>query len=299
MLYHCPECNRVVSSTVAICPQCLKKIKPVTFPEEVDVELQEKASLRAKLCKSSGIISLILCCLPLFLIPLILSILELKAIKKGKAPKIGYAYAKTGMQLGIIATIVFGILALIGGPAFWGGMRVAEVSRIKGEQNSISIGLEAYFSEHNTYPLPDEPRAEIRGSYKTDGTYAAEGGIIPKILTTPIAYVTALPRDPFRLKGKGYYGFGSGPGKVNLIGTDNGKYLSDGGKPVLGTKGWIITSYGPDKIDGKSGIKEGSILREEVEWTDMDATQPLITSGFTYDPTNGTNSPGDLWRRGP
>jgi hypothetical protein len=173
------------------------------------------------------------------------------------------------------------------------------VSRAKGEHNMLATGLEAYYLDNKTYPMADEPRTRDSKSYENDGTYASDGGIIPKILTTPIDYLTALPRDPFRLKGKGYYGFGSGPGKVNLIGTDNGKYLSKGGKPVLGTKGWIVTSYGPDKVDGNSGIKSGSMLREEVEWTDIDITQPLYTKGLTYDPTNGIISPGDIWRRGP
>ncbi|MFB3896331.1 MAG: hypothetical protein ACE14V_08520 [bacterium] len=278
----------------------MKKVKPITFPEEVDSESQEKASRRAKLSKITGIISLVLCCIPLFFIPLILSILELRAIKKGKAPKAGDSDAFNGLALGITSLIVFGLCVLIGSPGFFGSIRRSQISRAIGESRMVELGLEAYFADHNTYPLPDEPRTQKRGSYKNDGTYATDGGIIPKILTTPIAYITALPRDPFRLKGKGYYGFGSGPGKVNLIGTDNGKYLSEGGKPVLVTKGWIITSYGPDKVDGNSGIKSGSILREEVAWTDnIDTTQPLVTSGFTYDPTNGTNSPGDLWRRGP
>ncbi|MDI6784099.1 MAG: hypothetical protein QME64_08410 [bacterium] len=174
----------------------------------------------------------------------------------------------------------------------------------------IATALEAYFIDNNCYPSPGRPSFREPGSYLGEGSYAQEGGIVPFALTTPIAYITTLPHDPFRKNGRGYYGYGGGPGLTGA-----------GGKPTIDDKdhdysgiwpsqGWIITSYGPDVVDGTLGYPNGQSLREELCWSDSysrdypdlmqcDSTHPLATSGLTYDPTNGTTSPGDVWRRGP
>lgn len=280
----CPKCNTQIEEDKVVCSHCGWENK------EGIAQLILLKPTRAKKGFRLGLVSFIIWILIFVIIPgdfwisvpltaiiiliqsisipsIILSIKDLIAIHKKRVDKSGRKYAIAGLCLGGISaylllnvTVLFIISITVGLPEEIRSL----VSKAKGEQNMVATGLEAYFNDHNTYPVADEPRRREPNSYKTGGTYATEGGIIPQILTTPIAYLTALPRDPFRLKGKGYYGFGSGAGKVNLIGTDNGKYLSDGGKPVLGTKGWIITSYGPDKIDGNSGIHGGSILREEV-----------------------------------
>jgi hypothetical protein len=316
----CPKCGTQIEEGKVICSHCGWESK------ENIAQLLFLKPKRAKKGFKLGLISFVIWILIFVIIPgdfwisvpltaviiliqlisipsIILSIKDLVAIHKKRVDKSGRKYAIAGLCLGGFSayllfniTVLFIISVTVGLPEETRSF----VSKAKGEQNMLATGLEAYYIEHNTYPMADEPRTREPKSYVNDGTYASDGGIIPKILTTPIAYLSALPHDPFKLKGKGYYGFSSGPGPVNLIGTDNGKYLSEGGKPVLGTKGWIITSYGPDKVDGNSGIKFGSILREEAEWTDnIDTTQPLATKGLTYDPTNGTLSPGDVWRRGP
>jgi hypothetical protein len=323
----CPKCNIQIEEGKSICPHCGNTISI----NNTGTEILVPPSSRAITCQKYGLISIsinlidfVILSITLYLgiseiaffallfIPIgiglalgtiICGIIELVAINRKKSTKLGRKYVIQGIVLGLVSIFlfVFFFTFLAESLLYNGFLNIrSKVSQAKGEQNMIATGLEAYYLDNKTYPMADEPRSREPKSYENDGTYASEGGIIPKILTTPIAYLTALPRDPFKLRGKGYYGYGSGRGPVNLIGTDNGKYLSEGGKPVLGTKGWIITSYGPDKVDGNSGIKSGAILREEVEWTDnIDTTQPLINKGLTYDPTNGIISPGDIWRRGP
>ena len=142
------------------------------------------------------------------------------------------------------------------------GQDRSTTARAKSEQQSIATALEAYFMDNNSYPLPD---------------YDSEGKPIqPHILTTPIAYLTSIFHDPYKNKGKGIYEYGCDK-----------------------DKDWIITSYGPDRVDGNSKVKNGGPLLEEKAWSDKSLGFSLEGSGLTYDPSNGMRSAGDIWRRGP
>ncbi|MDI6784100.1 MAG: hypothetical protein QME64_08415 [bacterium] len=132
------------------------------------------------------------------------------------------------------------------------------MSLIKGEQKMVATGLDAYYKEHKTYPLPD---------YDTLGN-----PVVPHSLTTPVVYITALPFDPFSGKKKQGYHYFAGPA------LDSTKTY------------WIITSNGPDK---KSDLDISKYNPADQFWKN------LIVAPGTYDPTNGTTSMGDIWRRGP
>ncbi|MFB3895145.1 MAG: prepilin-type N-terminal cleavage/methylation domain-containing protein [bacterium] len=215
----------------------------------------------------------------------------------------------------LIVVAIIAILAAIAIPNFLAAQTRSKVSRAKGEQNMLATGLEAYFIDANVYPSPG--RGEFYPPESRDGTpgYGAgeDGGLVPYGLTTPISYITSVPRDPFKKNGRGYYEYGGGPGYsggagsavAGAIGTDR-NYSG-----IWPASGWIVTSYGPDVVDGNTGAGTGAgDLREESCWIDSygmgspdfmqcDNANPLATSGKTYDPTNGTTSSGDLWRRGP
>jgi prepilin-type N-terminal cleavage/methylation domain-containing protein len=213
----------------------------------------------------------------------------------------------------LIVVAIIAILAAIAIPNFLAAQTRSKVSRAKGEQNMLATGLEAYFIDANVYPSPG--RGEFYPPEAGDGTagYAAgnDGGLVPEALTTPVSYITAVPRDPFKKNGRGYYEYGGGPGISGGGGaaTINQATLNFSG--IWPASGWIVTSYGPDVVDGNTGAGTGAgDLREESAWSDSysrsapdnmlcDNGNPLNTSGFTYDPTNGTTSAGDVWRRGP
>jgi hypothetical protein len=61
---------------------------------------------------------------------------------------------------------------------------------------------------------------------------------------------------------------------------------------------WVITSYGPDEVDGNSSLKGGKPLDETIAWSDDMLGFKLNSSGLNYDVTNGITSPGDIYRRG-
>ncbi|MFB3895926.1 MAG: hypothetical protein ACE14V_06445 [bacterium] len=308
----CRKCEVEIQEGYKFCPNCGKSTK-----------LPEPASQRSKYVVAFGIVNIVCVALiyvamknwsdPIGLLliyliatPLafILGIIELiRCIIKKK-----YSTSFYIAILGIVITIFANIFLWVVMPKIL--RKGAFNSRAKGDQNMLATGLEAYFIDFNCYPAPGRPSFRGSGTYRGDGSFAEDGGIIPVCLTTPVAYITTLPHDPYKLDRRGYYGYGGGPGQNNAAGRpviDNPKIDSSGIQPK---SGWIVTSYGPDKVDGNLSIQGGQMLREELCWSDSysmgvpdymqcDTTYPLLTSGLTYDPTNGTVSPGDIWRRGP
>jgi len=89
-------------------------------------------------------------------------------------------------------------------------------------------------------------------------------------LTTPVAYLTSIPTDPFANTG------GLPPG-----------YLLSGDS-------YLLRSFGPDADEATGG---------DLPWSDAEAMNALLADQprllpYTYDPSNGTFSEGDLWRVG-
>jgi prepilin-type N-terminal cleavage/methylation domain-containing protein len=186
----------------------------------------------------------------------------------------------------LIVVAIIAILAAIAIPNFLAAQTRSKVSRAKAESQSLATALESYYIDNNVYPRADQPvNLGPAESYDGAGTYAADGGCIPAALTTPVAFITSLFKDPFKKNGKGFYEYGGGPTQ----GTGIAQTWPSGG--------WIVTSYGPDNVDGYTT----NLLKEETAWSDsvFGLVVPLIASPYTYDPTNGTTSGGDVWRRGP
>ena len=87
------------------------------------------------------------------------------------------------------------------------------------------------------------------------------------VLTSPIAYLSQLLLDPFGLGGEPY------------------RYVSDRRRE---REGYIIWSAGPDgSYDLDDRLFDAGLSQDEL-------TQ--ILAPYTFDPTNGANSRGDIWR---
>jgi len=188
----------------------------------------------------------------------------------------------------LIVVAIIAILAAIAIPNFLAAQTRSKVSKAKAEQQSIATALESYYVDNNIYPAPDEIPAGI-GKDATDGN---NDGQLPRALTTPVSFVSSLFRDPFKMNGKGIYEYGGGSPN-----SPAGLTPAAGVFPAWPGNGWIVSSYGPDVVDGYGSTK----MLEESAWGDSAfGTNPrLENSPFTYDPTNGTTSGGDVWRRGP
>jgi len=119
-----------------------------------------------------------------------------------------------------IAMVPVAVLAAIAVPNFLEAQTRAKVSRARSDMRSLQIALESYNVDQNRYPPTLTP-----------------------CLTTPITYITSVPKDPFSPQ--------DNPIQYEL----NGKV-------------WKLWSVGPDHQDDHAAL--------------------------AFDPTNGTNSRGDI-----
>ncbi|MBX3730019.1 MAG: prepilin-type N-terminal cleavage/methylation domain-containing protein [Candidatus Sumerlaeia bacterium] len=186
--------------------------------------------------------------------------------------------AFTLLELLIVVAII-AILAAIAVPNFLEAQTRAKVSRVKADLRTIVTALESYAVDHNKFPFDGHP-GQAHWGWVTSSTR----------LTTPIAYITSLLRDPFQddtLQDTGLPGghthFLDHPERKNHTydyGTAHwhGIFagLSPGYVKNFGASPWKVGSAGPDRRFHEGGSHYGM-----AEF---------------YDPSNGTVSDGDIYR---
>jgi len=72
----------------------------------------------------------------------------------------------------------------------------AKVSRAQTDMRTVSVALEAYAVDHGRYPLAAGLDGRPIHPYPTGGPYLM-GTRLSTCITTPIAYLTLRPNDPF------------------------------------------------------------------------------------------------------
>src|SRR5690606_9895169 len=141
--------------------------------------------------------------------------------------------------------------ALIAVPGFLEAQIRARVSRANVDMRAISAALEAYRADHGVYPQP---------APSTDGWTR-----LPTVLTTPKAYLEAMPLDPFDRQ-KGTFGYA-------LVSEEperwSGVSWQRSDQPAV-----VLIGLGPTKERGPF----------RLDWTRV------------YEPTNGTVSAGYIYR---
>ncbi len=175
-------------------------------------------------------------------------------------------YGFTLIELLIVVAII-AILAAIGVPNFLEAQTRSKVSRVKSDLRTLATALEAYGTENNEYPpVPIELDPRFRR-------------FIP--LTTPVSYLSRIPRDPFKSpdpEAKGAWHFG---------------IYAYGAMPLENASRWILGSDGPDRRPNGDRLAfvfypgySPDLFYGGVEGFDF----------VLYDPTNGTISLGDIVR---
>jgi len=195
----------------------------------------------------------------------------------------------------LIVVAIIAILAAIAVPNFLEAQIRAKCSRARNDLRTLAVALEAYRTDDNVYPInpfyPEADRWRIRNAHgwqrPMGETFDTEYGIW-FILTTPIAYISSIPKDPmWRLYNeqwgiwRDYYRIWNLEGHKsralnNAWGAPGTVYLARHGLSIL------TCSVGPDGVEDCA-----------------DGTQPGTWDGvpgiIPYDPTNGTVSWGDIY----
>jgi prepilin-type N-terminal cleavage/methylation domain-containing protein len=175
----------------------------------------------------------------------------------------------------LVVVAIIAILAAIALPNFLEAQTRAKVARVKSDFRAVAAGLEAYAVDFNRYP-PIQHWAYLIATLEMPGSS----------ITTPVAYLTAIPRrDP--LGAENWMGF-------NPEGLFQYFYYMPSPNNWIGATGypprnaWSLVSWGPDM-----NPSEGEHLEYPPEWNTTIGALPII-----YDPTNGTVSEGDMVRFG-
>jgi len=187
----------------------------------------------------------------------------------------------------LIVVAIIAVLAAIAVPNFLEAQSRAKVSRARADMRSIASACEAYHTDNNAYPA----------GYKTALRYG-----LPS-LTTPVAFISSANiLDPFAAPGLALskrlldYEIVNPSGKI--IEAGGGTYSIDPASPgEENPKGvaWWLSSRGPDKSFGFQPSNPEYDLRKKFYESDTDP-EPFLNT--IYDPTNGTNSLGNIYRSG-
>ena len=204
----------------------------------------------------------------------------------------------------LIVVAIIAILAAIAVPNFLEAQTRSKISRVKADQRSLSTAFAAYYTDNNFYPLcttispltginaPDAVRMKL----STDGNgNDVFDGYWPNLATTPVAYITSLPKDVFPTKVWDTTGLAGGPYDLNNAGVLRNFFVwvfprgqgAVGASLVQADVKYMIVSPGPDQK-----------MELGMEWN-YDAINPALNANATYDPTNGTVSIGNVFRLGP
>lgn len=179
----------------------------------------------------------------------------------------------------LIVVAIIAILAAIAVPNFLEAQMRSKVSRARSDMRSFATAIEAYAVDANKYPLSRQA----------------------EWLTTPIAYITSLPLDPFMPMVKGdaalpsfiaqygsyedipHYYIYSGPNSFDPERENENGWIAE----YYGIR-WSLTCLGPDRsfVDNVNRTEPLSAL------ANRDENPP-------YDSTNGTISRGNVERFGP
>ncbi len=185
----------------------------------------------------------------------------------------------------LIVVAIIGILAAIAVPNFLNAQTRAKIARVEADAKNISTAIESYRLDTNEY-LPDA-RSGLYVHFSLNWEDYPSSG---KHLTTPVAYMSSIPFDPFssKVKFEGWTPIQNAEQYQKAMFFLNRKYNEginswEPGLPfehLFRGAQWHLYSVGPSVDYG---------FREQMTACWM----------IPYDPSNGLTSRGGIWRIGP
>ncbi len=187
-------------------------------------------------------------------------------------------------------------------PNFLEAQTRSKVARTKADMRSTTTAMESYAVDHNHYPRGNFYQLAYPLPLEDGSATVAWGDHGLLLLTSPIAYITKLFKDPFTAKA--LWSTSGSPDNPMTISQEELRiqrfygYTARDDEGTVGTKGapdndsdseftawWILQATGPDRLRCSIG---GMITAG-----DKDKFMTRI-----YDPTNGTVSWGSIYRSG-
>ena len=205
-----------------------------------------------------------------------------------------------GFSLTELLLIIYSIIVLasIFIPNFLEARIHSRVAQCKADMRALSTAIETYFIFHNTkYPIIVAPNSSYAryhsGSIIGPSVFGTgHSGVSSRLirLTTPIAFISKVCRDPFVLNNLGQilnpsslndtydYADAASLWEGGILGGERGSGATSGAA-------WRISGCGPDVIQGYGG----GMVFSGADFNDL---------GCDYDPTNGIISTGDIVKVG-
>ena len=185
----------------------------------------------------------------------------------------------------LIVVAIIAILAAIAVPNFLEAQVRSKVSRAMTDMRAVAVAIEAMRVDRSALPLDfwDDDRPDVNAYslevHKLPCIHDNRGGTmgILVVLTTPVAFMTSIPLDPFADK---VPEFALYPG---LIPAD-----------WLPPRTYIYIDNNPHwQGDSPHGLQEGQ-YKLITSGPDADYDTEIARGGLPYDATNGTRSHGDI-----
>lgn len=192
----------------------------------------------------------------------------------------------------LIVVAIIAILAAIAVPNFLEAQTRSKVSRARTDMRSAAVALEAYVVDANKYPpmLGAPPFGQVlnqRDGHNNLRGYGYRG--LPHNLTTPVAYITTVFTDVFKIGTVADIGLSinkpyvnGNPFDASFVYHNIRQFAAVAGSGFDQTDindygDWRMFSIGPDK-----------------KYNSLGTADPTL--GWIYDPTNGTMSSGMILR---
>lgn len=177
----------------------------------------------------------------------------------------------------LIVVAIIAILAAIAIPNFLQAQVRAKVSRTQADMASLATAIEAYCVDNSWYPLYGHVESTLMVEYPA--TSAAQTDItefIGPTITTPIAYITSIPQDPFASGDSQPLPYIKEYDYLNLV-----QHVATFGPTPPPFVLDIIPDWGDWRIDSLGPLGDGA---------------SAIKNDVVYNPTNGTVSSGAIVR---
>ena len=98
----------------------------------------------------------------------------------------------------LIVIAIIAILALIAVPNFLEAQTRAKISRCEADMKTIATGITAYSVDWGTFPLGERATQRLFIDVLNIPTNPQlHGSFYTQLLTTPVAYLSSVPRDVF------------------------------------------------------------------------------------------------------